>query len=380
MISKLVIATAAISSVSAASQHRFSRHFELENYSFDDYMKESGKLYTGAEKAMREGVFANNLKRIRAHNSGKASWKMGVNRFTDMTEDELKYFKGGNKHGLSSSKVQTAPSNVDISKLPRSVDWREAGVVTSVKDQGHCGSCWAHAAVETIESFVAINTGILTEVSQQELVSCMPNTGDCGGFGGCNGDIAEHAFDYMAQYGLPELWTYGYLTETYWYSSTNSNGACIRDEKYGTQAAAPRVVTGTGYTLLARNSYEAVMNAVATAGPVAVNVDASDWHLYESGVFTGCPQEDVDINHVVQLVGYGTDADSGMDYWLVRNSWSPTYGEDGYIRLERGPGYCGTDYHNQDGVGCASDPTNVTVCGMCGILYDVSYPTGAGLV
>ncbi|CAE7479655.1 unnamed protein product [Symbiodinium microadriaticum] len=191
----------------------------------------------------------------------------------------------------------------------------------------------------------------------------MPNTGDCGGTGGCNGDIAEHAFDYLAQYGLPELWTNGYLSETYWFSATNSNGACIRDEMYGTSPAAPR----------------AVMNAVATVGPVAVNVDASTWHMYESGVFSGCPQEDVDINHVVQLVGYGTDQDTGMDYWLVRNSWSPTYGEEGYIRLERGPGYCGTDYHNQDGVGCAVDPTNVTVCGMCGILYDVSYPTGAGL-
>lgn len=145
----------------------------------------------------------------------------------------------------------------------------------------------------------------------------MPNTGDCGGTGGCEGDIAEHAFDYLAQYGLPELWTNGYLPETYWFSSTNSNGACIRDEMFGTQRASPRAVTGTGFTLLERNSYSEVLNAVATVGPVAVNVDASTWHLYESGVFTGCAQEDVDINHVVQLVGYGTDEDSGMDYWCV---------------------------------------------------------------
>jgi cathepsin L len=234
--------------------------------------------------------------------------------------------------------------------------------------------------VETIESFVAINTGILTEVSQQELVSCMPNDDECGGTGGCEGATAELAFDYLAEYGLAEVWTYGYLPETYWFSYTNSNGACLRDTTYGGQPAVPRVVKASGYTLLERNSYSAVMNAVANIGPVAINIDASNWHSYESGVFSGCPQTDVDINHVVQLVGYGTDVDTGLDYWLVRNSWSPEYGEEGYIRLERSAGYCGIDYHNGDGVGCNYDPTNVTVCGMCGILYDVSFPNGAGLV
>lgn len=120
------------------------------------------------------------------------------------------------------------------------------------------------------------------------------------------------------------------------------------------------------------------MNAVAHIGPMAVNIDASEWHSYESGIFSGCPQENVDINHVVQLVGYGSTHE-GQDYWIVRNSWSPNWGESGYIRLARNDGYCGTDYHNGDGVGCNYDPTNVTVCGMCGILYDVSYPTGASL-
>eukprot|EP00604_Paraphysomonas_vestita_P003503 CAMPEP_0174820588 /NCGR_PEP_ID=MMETSP1107-20130205/4512_1 /TAXON_ID=36770 /ORGANISM="Paraphysomonas vestita, Strain GFlagA" /LENGTH=299 /DNA_ID=CAMNT_0016036221 /DNA_START=51 /DNA_END=950 /DNA_ORIENTATION=- len=299
-----------------------------------------------------------------------------------MTENELKYFKGSNKRILNQNrKIQSKNKNLkDINLLPKSVDWRDANVITAVKDQGHCGSCWAHAAVETIESFVAINTGILTEVSQQELVSCMPNTYDCGGTGGCEGATAELAFDYLAEYGLPELWTYGYLPETYWFSYTNSNGACLRDQTYGGKPAVPRVVKATGYTLLERNSYEEVMNAVANIGPVSVNIDASNWHSYESGVFTGCPQNDVDINHVVQLVGYGTDEETGLDYWLIRNSWSPEYGEEGYIRLARSPGYCGMDYHNGDGVGCNYDPVNVTVCGMCGILYDVSYPNDAGLV
>ena len=96
-------------------------------------------------------------------------------------------------------------------------------------------------------------------------------------------------------------------------------------------------------------------------------------------MFNGCAQDDVDINHVVQLVGYGTCPETHQDYWLVRNSWTPTWGVDGYIKIAREDGYCGYDAHNMDGVGCNYNPTNVTVCGMCGIMYDSVYPTNTRL-
>lgn len=122
--------------------------------------------------------------------------------------------------------------------------------------------------------------------------------------------------------------------QVYWNSLTNTNGACLRDEVYmrdGTaMSAVPRVATATGYDLLPRNDYNELMNAVAHIGPMAVNIDASEWHSYESGVFTGCAQNDVDINHVVQLVGYGSTHE-GQDYWTIRNSWSPMWGEEGEI-------------------------------------------------
>jgi len=312
---------------------------------------------------------------------------MGVNQFTDRTPQELGRTKGGNKHALTKTRGLQSPTGTFSSKtdaekqkilasLPASKDWRDENVITPVKDQGHCGSCWAHAAVETIESFLAINTGVLTEISQQELVACMPNTNNCGGKGGCQGATAELAFDYLAEHGLPELWVYGYETETYW---LNTDGACLRDLQFGSNKAMPRTVTADGYTLLPRNSYEDLLVAVATVGPVAINIDASTWHAYEGGVFNGCAQDNVDINHVVQLVGYGTCPETKQDYWLVRNSWTSQWGVDGYIKLARGSGYCGQDLHNGDGVGCDYDATNVTVCGMCGILYDSSYPTNTRL-
>jgi cathepsin L len=350
---------------------KFSRHNQLESYNFEQYLKESGKKYDNAnEYERRAKLFNANLQEIKDHNKKSLSWKRGVNRFTDLSKDEIKTIFGGDKFALESSKSTEVSLLGSINgkfEPPSSLDWRikAPGIISPVKDQGHCGSCWAFAAVATIESYLALNTGKLNELSPQELVSCMANEDHCGGQGGCKGATAELAFDYLATSGLTEIWEYGYLPTTYWDGINNS---CLRTSQMLPSA------TGSGYTLLKRNDYDELIYAISTVGPLAVNVDASEWSSYESGVFTGCPQENVNINHVVQLVGYGTTSD-GMDYWTIRNSWSPEWGEDGYIRIQRSSGYCGNDYHNSAGVGCDYDPKNVTVCGMCGVMYDASFPT-----
>ena len=118
------------------------------------------------------------------------------------------------------------------------------------------------------------------------------------------------------------------------------------------------------------------MNAVATIGPMAISVDASTWHAYSSGVYNGCNQVNPEIDHAVVLVGYGSE--NGQNYWLVRNSWSASWGEAGYIKLHRGDdeqNTCGLDIKPLDGSACAGQTDPVTVCGTCGILYDTAYPT-----
>lgn len=121
------------------------------------------------------------------------------------------------------------------------------------------------------------------------------------------------------------------------------------------------------------------MEAVAFSGPISVVVDGSTWGSYRGGVFDGC-SDDPDLNHAVQLVGYGQDQRTMELYWLIRNSWGTSWGENGYMRLKRDPfPNCGTDNKPQEGTGCKGGPHYVTVCGTCGILYDTSYPTGTYL-
>ena len=154
------------------------------------------------------------------------------------------------------------------------------------------------------------------------------------------------AMDYIASVGMTTEWKMPYTS----YFGTPPGGQVCRYN-----ASIPQLATVHigGWEKLTPNSHDEVITALATIGPLAVNVQANTWSDYESGVFTGCSNlSDVDIDHVVQLVGYGFDAALNRSYFLVRNSWDTTWGEEGYIRLsaER---TCGTDPTPLDGTGCA---------------------------
>jgi cathepsin L len=225
--------------------------------------------------------------------------------------------------------------------------------------------------VETLESHLALSTGLLYDLSPQQIAMCTPNPQSCGGTGGCFGATFELAFDYLAgSSGITEEYEIGYSA---YYGSQSACGV--------TSSTIP-VATIEGYVKLPENNYTALMNAVAQVGPVAVVVDASAWHSYESGIFNGCNQANPDLNHGVVVVGYGVCEKTGQKYWTIRNSWSPSYGEKGYIRIARDDtddSLCGRDTEVQDGTACEGDTTPVKVCGTCGVLYDSSYPVGAAL-
>jgi cathepsin L len=369
MLKNIVLALAL-----AGSSARVISPSELSSYSFERFVKDFGKKYSPKESLEREKIFNAKLKEIVNHNAANRGWTETVNEMTDYTPAEFHARKGISKSMLfqnheARSKMKPKPPRTD---LPASVDWRDAGVVTSVKNQGHCGSCWTFSATEALESAVAISTGLLFTLSEQEFVSCVENPNECGGTGGCEGATMELAYEYAMANGLTDEWTTPYTS----YNGVDGNCTLTADD------TPVRVAGITGYTVTAQNSYDELLEAVATVGPVGITVDASQWSSYAGGVFDGCNQANPDLDHGVLLVGYGTDEATGQDYWLVRNSWGPAWGEAGYIRLARSDNEsekCGTDTTPSDGVGCAGGPTEVTVCGTCGILYDASYPTGAFL-
>jgi len=365
----LVLATLA---TLAASRTSWS---ELESYSFDKFVTEFGHPWkAGSPEWMeREAIFSKELARVRAHNlDATKSWKEGINQFSAMSSKEMNEYRGRSKGADFHHKPKFAkslPSDFvmkPVSSLPKAVDWRAHNIVSAVKDQGHCGSCWGFAATATVESHVAKATGLLWDLSVQQLTMCAPNPDHCGGTGKCQGSTAELAFDYLAgSSGFYQEYQQGYAA----YGGSNSD--CTVPD------GTPKIAID-GYVELPQNNYTAIMNAIATVGPVAINVDAN-FGAYESGIFNGCDTtKNVDINHVVVLVGYGED--KGNKYWFVRNSWSPSWGEGGYIRVARSDNddtNCGVDSTPQDGIECIGSDEPIKVCGTCGIIYDGSYPTGA---
>jgi len=364
----VLLVLAGIVAVSFAAS-RAPRWFELDDYSFEQYLEHFNKKYEGEEYTVRKNLFEAKLNDIRRHNvDNSKSWKKGINHMSDWSLEQFNKLLGYRKE-LSfltrnrSALIEPETFAKNVNALPKHVDWRDAKVVSDVKDQGQCGSCWSFATAESIESAYALKTGILPVLSEQQVLDCTPNPNQCGGTGGCGGGTAELAYArIMILGGLGSEWMYPY---TSWYGS---NYQCQNSH------ISPVAVL-SGYKVLPPNQYSPVLTALATVGPLAIAVDASSWSDYETGVYDGCNQTSPDIDHVVQLVGYGTDPTHG-DYWIVRNSWTPSWGEKGFIRLRReSTPRCGIDTHPSDGTGCNGGPSSVKVCGTCGILYDVCYPT-----
>lgn len=353
---------------------------DLNGYTYERYLKDFGKTYqTSEEYLLRKSIFENRLQEIFQHNSVRGrTWHKGVNHMSDWTEAERKRLLGTPLRDATKSKSQPLRVHAkSTAGLPNSVDWRLADppILTSIKDQGMCGSCWAHSATEAVETAYAQKTGELFVLSQEQITACTPNPNQCGGTGGCGGNIYEDAWDYVvAAGGLSQEWSWSYT------SYTGTTGVCPTFPIPNSNRTFMPVVQISGYVHVETNSQDAVMDALANVGPLSISLDASQWGDYEGGVFTGCNFADnITIDHGVQLVGYGHDYSLGMDYWIVRNSWSPAWGEQGYIRLHRQrQSYCGWNNDNDyQGIGCNAgpnpSPNNTWVCGMCGLAVDAAY-------
>ncbi|XP_022896123.1 cysteine proteinase RD21A-like [Olea europaea var. sylvestris] len=308
---------------------------------YESWLVKHGKAYNGiGEKERRFEIFKDNLRFIDEHNSVDRTYKVWLNRFSDLTNEEYRSMfvsgKLNRKTRLMNSVKNDRYTFKAGDKLPKSVDWREKGAVAPVKDQGQCGSCWAFSTVGAVEGINKIVTGELISLSEQELVDC-----DTSYNQGCNGGLMDYGFEFIKKNGgIDTEEDYPYIAR---------DGTCDQNRKNA------RVVSIDGYEDVPTNDEQSLKKAVANQ-PVSVAIEAGGraFQLYQSGVFTGhCGTQ---LDHGVVAVGYGTK--NGLDYWIVKNSWGPNWGESGYIRLHR----------------------NVanTKTGKCGIAIEASYPLKNG--
>jgi len=322
----------------------FARHL------WQKFKTTHGKHYLEEEvDTYRYGLFKKRLDLIESHNigfaKGKHTFTLGVNHFADWSLDEFKNKMLGYRHNLTLNKAGMSvatfaglPSHVTV---PETVDWRKEGAVTDVKNQGECGSCWAFSTTGSLEGAHFRLTQQLVSLSEQQLVDCSAKYNN----NGCNGGLMDNAFEYIKENG-------GLDTETS-YPYHEKQGKCHFNKKSVGS-------TCTGFVDVAVGDEQALMDAVASQGPVSVAIDVTEeqFMLYKAGVFVDqtCSNSQDALNHGVLVVGYGTDdsikktKDSNGEYWTVKNSWGPDWGEQGYIRMAR---------NNAN---------------MCGIATSASYP------
>lgn len=272
----------------------------MKNY--NDYIRKYNKSFSYDNF----NIFKNNSMLVDTVNKQNKSYALELNYFSDNYPQKYNEF---------TIKDPVINYNIDSTCIvPEHIDWRNKKAVTHVKNQKNCGSCWAFSATGNVEGIVAIKTGVLHNISEQQLVDCSSNLGNQG----CNGGTMDQAFQYII----------------------NNNGSCSESEypykaMDGQCQDCKNVVKISNYSDIEPNN-EKILKRIVSHQPVSVAIQANQpsFQQYSGGIYSdeNCGTL---LDHGVLVVGYGYDIFHEMEYWLVKNSWGESWGEDGYIRIQR---------------------------------------------
>jgi len=285
------------------------------------FKKLYGKGYQNpVEDELRKEIFFKNIQEIAGHNrrfyDGKESFKLGVNGYSDKLIDEV-IPKRKIPNAINRRLVLSAQDIITHMKIiPDSIDWRKKGYVTPVIDQGQCGSAVIFSVTGAIEGQYRRVSGELVALSNQQIE-------DCSRFG-CRAVEMSEVYEYIIDAGG--------LESAEDYNNSPGYGKC----KFN---ASLIVASVQGYMNVISGNEESLKQAVATVGPISSLIDAShiSFQMYSGGVYYESACHTNSPDHAVLIVGYGseTSGEGSSDYWIVKNSWGSSWGEEGYIRMSR---------------------------------------------
>lgn len=297
--------------------------------SWDQFKLKFNKQYESQEEeAYRWSVWRDATETILSHNNdyeaGIHSFKLGENEFSDLTNDEFVSFFNGLNRQNKAKNGEMFTSDVNVRDLPASVNWTAKGYTTPVKNQAMCGSCWAFSTTGSLEGQWFKKNNKLVSLSEQNLVDCSAKQGNHG----CMGGLMDFAFEYIKVNG-------GIDTEASYPYTAMTGKVC----KYN---ATNKGASLTSWVDIPSGSEADLQKAVASIGPVSVGIDAHlpSFQHYKEGVYHDRACSNKRLDHGVLAVGYGTfhhheDQNKAKDYWLVKNSWGASWGDNGYIKMAR---------------------------------------------
>ncbi|XP_056636240.1 digestive cysteine proteinase 2-like [Diorhabda sublineata] len=302
---------------------------EHVDHHFNEFIRAHNKQYSDVnEHVMRKDIFRQNFRFINSVNRQNRGYSLAVNHLADKTNEEMKILRGRIPNGGYNGGKPFPYKNVDSEDLPEQYDWRLYGAVTPVKDQAVCGSCWSFATVGHLEGALFLkknNRTNLVRLSEQALVDCSWGYGN----NGCDGGEDFRSYQWILKHGGIPL--------------DSDYGAYIGQDGYCHADGLNKTASITGWVNVTVNDVNAHRLAIFKEGPISVSIDASQktFRFYSNGVYydENCANGADDLNHAVLAVGYGTM--NGEDYWLIKNSWSTYWGNDGYILMSARDNNCG---------------------------------------